>query len=146
MKIVLGIGGLLLVGALIASSHHDKTSSSSDAAASPSSQIALVASKSRCVATGVSDVYTGDGRILFLFALRNGGDTGTVNVTPVRHYDDGETNESAMDMMIDVSAPRFTTKRFSSPQYKYKAHEHQLIGCGLRVDDGPEIPIRVAQL
>jgi hypothetical protein len=105
--------------------------------------ISLVARKSFCAYTGIADVYTGDGKVLFLFTLRNAGSSaGKVNIVPVRHYDDGGINESAMDMLIDVRVPAYSTKRYRSPLYKYKAHEHDVAACGMRINDGREQRIR----
>src|SRR4051794_9948756 len=54
----------------------------------------LVASKSFCLATGIDD-YSGDGHVTFYLTFKNsGGEGGTVSAVPVRHYDDGEFNES----------------------------------------------------
>jgi hypothetical protein len=104
--------------------------------------ISVVASKSFCVASGISDYYTGDGKVTFYITLRNTSYRGgKVNITPVRHYDDGSYNASPMDMLIDVYVPANSVKRDRSPSYKYKAHEHEVIACGLRIN-GREVRIR----
>jgi len=138
------LAGIVVLVIVIAGNAHDGKKSDTTTTASP--DVTVDVSKSSCVATGVSDVYTGDGRVVFLFTLRNAGDTRTVNVTPIRHYDDGETNESAMDMLVDVQVPGFTAKRYSSPQYKYEAHAHDVSSCGLRIDSGDEITIPARHL
>lgn len=109
--------------------------------------IYVVASKSFCLASGISDTYTGEGRIIFYVTLRNSGNTsGKVSITPVRHYDDGEMNQSPLDMLIDITVPPKTTKRFKSPLYKYKAHEHEIEACGLRIGTAREVPIQASHL
>lgn len=105
-------------------------------------RISVVANQSFCLASGISDLYTGDGKVIFLMTLRNGGSRGKVNITPVRHYSDGTINESAMDMLIDVAVPAYSTKKYRSPSYKYKAHEHEVIACGLRINGGREVRIK----
>ncbi len=109
--------------------------------------IYVVASKSFCLASGISDAYTGEGKIIFYVTLRNSGRTdGSVDIVPVRHYDDGEVNESAMDMLTDVRVPARTTKKFRSPLYKYKAHEHEIAACGVKIDSRREVRIQAAHL
>lgn len=109
--------------------------------------IYLVAKKSFCTSTGISDVYTGDGKIGFFFTLRNSGRAGgKVNIVPVRHYDDGTTNESAMDMLIDVKVPARSLRRYRSPLYSYEAHNHEVVACGLKLDDRREVRIKVVRL
>jgi hypothetical protein len=142
-----GLLALLAIGVIAGLAGKDKNGSDDGATASAGgSNITVVAAKSTCVSTGVSDVYTGDGRVVFAFTLRNaGGDDGDVSVTPVRHYDDGETNESAMDMM-DVPVPAYSTERFHSEQLTYEAHAHEVVSCGLRLDNGTEIPIKAVHI
>jgi len=139
------IGWGLLVGLAVIviamSTGNDKKTDDASAASADSSQISVVVSNSSCVMTGIADAYTGEGKVAFMFELRNTGSSGTVNVTPVRYYDDGERNASAMDMLVDVEVPGHTSERYSSPQYKYKAHEHEIVGCGLKLDGGAEIEI-----
>src|SRR5262245_44093744 len=139
--VFLGIAGLIGIGMIIGSS--DKKDS--PRAAADSANIIVNAGKSSCVATGVADVYTGDGRVLFLIELRNTGTAGTVNVTPIRRYDDGETNESAMDMLVDVDVPGHSKTRLTE-QYKYEAHVHDVVSCALRLSDGTETDIPVRHL
>ena len=70
----------------------------------------------------------------------SGGTDGSIDVTPVRHYDDGELNESALDTVtIDVEAG--DTWRGRTPSFKYKAHEHDVVACGVIIDGGDELPI-----
>ncbi len=105
--------------------------------------IFVVASKSFCIASGISDVYTGDGKVIFYLTMRNSGSSpGKVNIVPVRHYDDGEMNESPMDMLVDVKVPAHSTKRFRSPAYKYKAHEHEVEACGVKIGSHGEVAIK----
>ena len=154
-KKALLIGGAIVVAVIaIAHTGSDKSSadSTSTAASTPVADttadttssdpnISVVAAKSTCVSTGVDNYYTGNGKVMFAFTLHNSGGEGKVNVTPVRHYSDGNVNESAMDMMVDVPVPGHSTKRFSSEQMTYKAHEHEIVSCGLMLDGGSEIPI-----
>src|SRR4051795_11540188 len=86
------------------------------AGAERAAAVSVVTAKSFCLYSGVSDQYTGDGRVGFWFTLKNTGSSPVkVSVTPVRHYDDGELNESAMDTMLDLRVPAFKTKKFRSP-------------------------------
>jgi hypothetical protein len=105
-------------------------------------QISVVAKQSFCLASGISDYYTGDGKVTFYMTLHNTGSRGKVNIVPVRHYSDGSINESAMDMLIDVAVPGYSVKKYRSPAYKYKAHEHEVIACGLRINGGREVRIK----
>lgn len=112
--------------------------------AAESAKISVVASQSFCIPTGISDIYTGDGKVTFYITLRNtGSSAGKVNITPVRHYDDGQFNASAMDTLIDVAVPARSVKKYRSPAYSYKAHQHDVIGCGLMIGAGKEVHIRV---
>lgn len=109
--------------------------------------IYVVVSKSFCLASGVSDPYTGNGKVVFYLTLRNSGSkVGSVNIVPVRHYDDGGVNESAMDMLIDVKVPARSTRKFRSPLYTYKAHEHEVEACGVKIDGRSEVPIPATRL
>jgi hypothetical protein len=109
--------------------------------------IYVVASKSVCIASGISDAYTGEGKIIFYLTLKNSaGVTGKVNIVPVRHYDDGGVNESAMDMLIDVEVRAHATSKFRSPTYKYKAHEHEIAACGVKIDGRKEVRIASTHL
>lgn len=117
------------------------------AAEKAKAHIYVVASKSFCASTGIADVYTGDGKIEFFLTLHNsGGAAGKVDVLPVRYYDDGGINESAMDMLIDVPIPARATRKFHSPMYTYKAHEHELARCAVKIGNGREVAIRVIHL
>src|SRR3954447_18112807 len=107
-----------------------------------SAHISVLAKQSFCVASGISDYYTGDGKVTFYMTLHNTGSGGKVNIVPVRHYSDGSINESAMDMLIDVAVPGYSVKKYRSPAYKYKAHEHEVIACGLRIHGGREVRIK----
>jgi hypothetical protein len=136
----------LLLSALVVAAPAGVASS---AAAAPAAKpnIYVIASKSFCLASGVSDQYTGNGKIIFYVTLRNSGRVaGKVNIIPVRHYDDGGVNESGMDMLIDVQVPARSTRRFRSPFYSYKAHEHELAGCGVKIDGRGEVTIAAAHL
>jgi hypothetical protein len=103
--------------------------------------IYLVAAKSFCVPTGIDDAYTGDGHVTFYLTFRNSGDEdGTVSAVPVRHYDDGDINESALDeVSVDVAAG--ATWQGRTGAMTYKAHEHEVTDCGVRVDGRPEVSI-----
>ena len=105
--------------------------------ASPAGSNVQVVAPSTCIFDGIDDVYTGNGHVAFGFALRNtGSSAATVTVTPVRHYSDGEYNDSAMDMLVDVKVPAYSTRRFRSPMYSYKAHAHAIVGAedGMRLE------------
>jgi hypothetical protein len=109
--------------------------------------IYVIASKSFCAATGISDAYTGNGKVGFYLVLRNSGFTaGKVNIVPVRHYDDGEFNASALDMLIDVRVQARAVRRIRSPLYTYKAHEHEVAACGVKINNRPEIRIKAIHL
>jgi len=117
------------------------------AATGKKANIFVIASKSFCIASGISDVYTGNGKIIFYLTLRNSGAVaGKVDIVPVRHYDDGESNESAMDMLIDVQVPAHAVRKFRSPAYSYKAHEHDVESCGVKIDGRREVAIRAVHL
>jgi uncharacterized secreted protein with C-terminal beta-propeller domain len=141
--IILAVVSVVIVGGAAISSHDSSSSASNASAATTANEpnVSVVADKSACIASGVSDYYTGDGKVVFAFMLRNTGGAGQVNVTPVRHYSDGEMNASGMDTMLDVQVPGHTVKRYSSQQMTYKAHEHGIVSCGLMLDSGDEIPI-----
>jgi hypothetical protein len=136
--LLLGVIGAIAASAAYAA--EPKTRSSAGAART--ANIYVVASKSFCLASGISDVYTGDGKVIFYVTLRNSGTSdGKVNIVPVRHYDDGEINESAMDMLLDVQVPAHAVRRYRSPAYKYKAHEHEVEACGLKINNRREVMI-----
>src|SRR5689334_20973249 len=117
---------LTLTGAMVALALGTAHIAAGARDANTKTNIYVVASKSFCLASGISDQYTGNGKVIFYMTLRNSGSTpGKVDIVPVRHYDDGATNESAMDMLIDVPVPPHTTKKFRSAAYTYKAHEHE---------------------
>jgi hypothetical protein len=139
------LAALLAVIAVIGVGMANANDKDNASASGSSGGVTVVASKSTCFYTGVSDVYTGDGKVLFTFTLRNTGDAKDVSVTPVRHYSDGETNESVMDTM---TAPMsgYSTEPFRSGQLGYEAHAHEVVSCGLRLEGGTEIPIRATHL
>jgi hypothetical protein len=153
-KVLVGLVALIVLGAVIGSlgdskkSDRDADSASGSAVdvaqtapSEPESNIKLVAKKSFCIATGIDDAYTGDGHVEFFFTFRNVGDVGgTVSVIPVRHYDDGGINMSAMDE-VEADVPAGATRRFHTPKFKYKAHEHEVESCGAIVDGGDEVVI-----
>lgn len=118
----------------------------SSTAAPQKANIYVVASKSFCLGSGIADAYTGEGKIIFYMTFKNSGSSvGKVNVIPVRYYDDGNSNASAMDMM-EISVPARTTKRFKSPMFKYKAHEHEIAGCALKIGSRAEVKIASSHL
>lgn len=109
----------------------------------PEAHISLVAGSSFCVATGIDDAYTGDGHVTFFLTFRNsGGADGSLSAVPVRHYDDGQENNSPIDE-VSVDVPANTTKGFHTESFTYKAHEHEVIGCGVTVVGQSEVPIAV---
>src|SRR6266540_641995 len=103
--------------------------------------IVVVKSKSFCTVTGIYDVYTGNGRVEFWLTLKNkGGKDGSIDITPVRHYDDGSTNQSAMDQVsVDVAAHQVW--KGHTEAFEYKAHEHEVDSCALLAGD-KEIAIK----
>lgn len=136
-------GLLLVVGALVVPAAYASQSQSSRlTVAKTRANIYVVASKSFCLASGISDVYTGNGKVIFYLTLRNTGTAaGKVNIIPVRHYDDGEFNRSAMDMLIDVRVPGRSVQRFRTDAYTYKAHEHEIEACGVIINNRKEVRI-----
>ena len=107
----------------------------------PKANIYVIASKSFCTYTGVDDIYTGDGHVQFWLTLKNSGDKdGSIDVTPVRRYDDGNENRSAMDQ-VSVDVPAGQVWKGRTQAMTYKAHEHEITDCALLVD-GKEIPIK----
>jgi uncharacterized protein DUF2510 len=135
------VGGVLAAVGVI-----EEDNDQSAAPAASDANVDFVASKSYCTATGVDDLYTGDGHVQFLLTLtNNGGEPKTVAITPVRHYDDGQLNQSSLDAVeVEVAAGETWSGR--TPAYKYKAHEHELIACGVIVDGGEEITIEALRL
>jgi hypothetical protein len=102
----------------------------------------VVQAHSGCFFSGIDDVYTGDGQVEFAVTLRNSGSSAaTVDVTPVRHYDDGEMNDSGMDTLVDITVPAHGTKGVRSPLYTYSAHKHEVVGCGVMVGSDPEVSV-----
>ena len=147
IKIVLGVFvlGAIGVGAIIDAASPDASSKSGGSSATPvvatGANVYLVASKSFCSPSGVDDIYTGDGHVVFFYTFKNsGGEDGTVTVTPVRHYDDGKLNMSPLDS-VEVTVPAHGTYKARTPPLKYKAHEHEIVECGAIVDDRAEISI-----
>jgi hypothetical protein len=63
-------------------------------------------------------------------------------VVPLRHSSDGEEDESAMDM-VDVTIGPGETQGFPTDAMVYKAHQHDVVGCGVIVNSGSEISIPV---
>jgi hypothetical protein len=120
-----------------------------ESAAAPAAKRAnvyVVASKSFCAATGIYDQYSGDGRVEFFITLHNsGGKAGTLTLTPVRYYDDGQMNESVMDILTSGTVPPRATRKFHSDPFSYKAHQHEVAACSLKVN-GHEIKIRTIHL
>jgi hypothetical protein len=134
---------LVVIGAAIgAFSGHHGSSSGTSSGGGGGSAIRLVAGQSFCVPSGIDDVYTGNGHVTFYLTFRNSGASdGSVDATPVRHYDDGEENESPMDM-ITVDVPAGTTQKVRTDAMTYKAHQHDIVQCGVQID-GRETPIQV---
>jgi len=110
-------------------------------ATEPEANIVVVKSKSFCTVTGITDVYTGNGRVEFFITLKNkGGKDGSLDITPVRHYDDGTTNESPLDeVSVDVAAHKVW--KGHTEAFEYKAHQHGVDTCALLVGD-KEIAIK----
>jgi hypothetical protein len=114
--------------------------------ASSTGRVSLVSGESFCSASGIDDAYTGTGHVRFFLTLQNeGGSSKRVSLTPVRHYDDGALNDSALDT-VEVEIPGAGSWSGRTPAFTYKAHEHELVACGVIVDDGEEIPIGVNHL
>jgi hypothetical protein len=119
------------------------STTSSSGGPSPQANIAVDRTGSWCEATGVYDFYTGNGRVTFFITLRNHGDeSGTLDLIPVRHYDDGSTNDSPVDEVTSGTVEPGDVWRGHTDPFTYKAHEHEIVSCGLEVD-GNEVPIRV---
>lgn len=132
-RIVLVLSCLALAGC-------GSSSSSSSSGGGDGPSISVVSGESFCIPSGVDDLYTGDGHVTFYVTVRNDGTgDGTAEITPIRHYDDGQLNESAMDM-VSVDVPAGSVKKFRTDPMKYKAHEHEISDCALQMD-GNEIPI-----
>jgi hypothetical protein len=116
---------------------------SSNASAQPKANVYLVAGKSFCVATGVSDYWTGMGKVTFFLVVHNSGDkSGDFEFTPVRYYDDGEMNNSVMDQSWTDDIAPGGTWRGKTPPFDYKAHEHEISRCTVE-HDGKEVEISV---
>lgn len=78
--------------------------------------------------------------------IRNSGaEDGTIDLAPIRQYDDGQTNESAMDMSSGNKVPAHSTVKLHTDPFTYKAHQHEVVGCSVRAGD-TEIPLRVVHL
>jgi hypothetical protein len=136
------LGGLLLAAMVAVPLAHASQSQPSGNIAAKRANIYIVASKSFCLASGISDAYTGNGKVIFYFTLRNSGSTaGKVSIVPVRHYDDGEFNASALDMLVDVRVAARSVRRLRSPAYTYKAHEHEIESCGVKINNRREVRI-----
>ncbi len=111
----------------------------------PKANIYVVASKSFCTYTGIDDIYTGEGHVKFFITLRNSGKKdGSIDITPVRRYNDGRENSSPMDQ-VSVDVPAGQTRKGHTVAMKYKAHEHEITDCALLID-GNEIPVRAVDL
>jgi hypothetical protein len=112
----------------------------------PKENIYIVASKSFCTATGVDDIYTGDGHVQFFLTLKNsGGADGSLSMTPVRYYDDGTDNRSPLDeVTADVAAHELWKGKTQA--FKYEAHEHDVVRCALVIDGGEEVEIKAIHL
>lgn len=115
--------------------------------AAAKANVYVIASKSFCLASGVSDIYTGNGKIVFSVTLRNSGKAdGKVGVLPIRQYDDGDFNMSPMDRLIDLVVPAGATRTFRSPLYNYEAHKHEIVGCSVKVDSQKEVQISATHM
>lgn len=137
--VVLVLAFLAIVGALLVT--HDPSAPSAAEA-----DVDVVPGKSYCMASGIDDLYTGDGHVQFFLTLTNsGGEPRTVSIIPIRHYDDGQLNLSGMDA-VEVEVAAHETWSGRTRAYKYKAHEHEVIGCGVIVDGGDEITIEAVRL
>jgi hypothetical protein len=144
------LGGLLAVSLALSgcgsSTSNSSGASSSSGAPEPTDNIYVVKSKSFCAVTGVSDVYTGNGKVEFFYVLHNsGGKEGSIDLQPIRHYDDGTTNDSPVDESQDNKVPAGQTVKLHTDQFSYKAHEHEIVGCAVKAGD-TEVPLRVVHL
>jgi hypothetical protein len=151
---------LVLVGTIVAacgstSSSSSGTSTNEQIVGKPSStntkqegDIQLIKRKSFCTTTGVADVYTGEGKVQFWLTFRNTATSDkSVSFTPVRHYDDGEVNDSAMDEASTPDVAPGQTWKGKTQAFTYKAHEHEVAGCAganwrHRLSDPRRIPQR----
>jgi hypothetical protein len=135
---------LALCGVLGVPAAAAPTSPTASASRIVSSAVAIVARQSFCVATGISDLYTGNGKVTFYLTLRNTGSSrAKVDVQPIRHYDDGAINNSPMDELLDVGVPAYGIAKYHSPSYSYKAHAHEIVACGVQINGGREVRIPV---
>jgi hypothetical protein len=138
-KAFIGFIALMLLSGLVAACGSTNSSSGG------SSSIRLIKRQSFCTTTGIADVYTGDGKVQFWLTFRNAGTSNrSVTFTPVRRYDDGQVNESAMnESSTDVAAGQ--TWKGKTNAFSYKAHEHEVVGCTVRIGE-TDYPIRVVSL
>jgi hypothetical protein len=148
-KILLVCLGLLTLVGVVASCGGSSSEGSGEpkakAKVEAEANIFVVKSKSFCTATGVSDLYTGEGKVEFFYTLRNtGAKDGEIDLQPIRVYDDGERNESVMDMSSGNKVPAHSTVKLRTPQFKYKAHEHEVASCAVKAGDD-EVPLRVVR-
>jgi hypothetical protein len=112
------------------------------ASAHKGAKISVDRGASFCLGSGITDPATGQGKVSFYITLRNrGAVAGTVSIWPVRHYSDGTTDESALDMLVKLRVPAHARRSFKSHPYAYNAREHELRACGLRINGGPEVRI-----
>jgi hypothetical protein len=96
---------------------------------------------SYCIGSGIADPSTGSGKVSFYVTLHNRGSAaGTVSIWPVRRYDDGKTDESALDLRSGLRVPAHAVKTFKSV-YPYKASEREIRSCAVRLNGGPELRI-----
>ena len=136
--------GVLVLIALIGSSLNQKDETSTSTASETQTNISVDTADSHCTATGVDDIYTGNGHITFYIRLNNdGAQAGSATVVPVRYYSDGDVNQSAMDMVTSDEIAAGGTTWFRTPAFEYKAHEHALVSCAVDVD-GTETEIRMS--
>lgn len=142
-KVVLIVLALAGIGAIVRSHHGSSNTATNAPSREATSSISVVGAESFCLPTGIDDAYTGEGHVTFYLVVRNTGSaSGRAQVTPVRHYDDGQENDSAMDM-TEIDVPAHAVRRVRTSAMSYKAHEHAIISCGVIVDHDDEVALPV---
>jgi hypothetical protein len=138
MKLVLKIAGgvslaiVVLVAAGCGSTPSD-TSASADNSAAKVPDVSLLNRQSYAFDEGITDYYTGDGRVDFNVKLRNNTDSEhDFWFTPVIKYDDGEENNSVGNYgSCTVPAGETMT---CTDTIKYEAHAHSIVETAVDVD------------
>lgn len=101
--------------------------------------IRIEARASRCLA------IASEARIYVFMALRNYSNRkGSIDILPVRRYNDGSTNDSFIDVVTAKLGPR--DRRIFRASFDYDALEHDLVECWLRrIDTGKQVRVSAEQ-